>query len=182
MMKWGLVAAAALLLLWPSPSIAQSSSQSGQTSQSGAPNPGAKRPHKPSAKPNKPTTGRPAVKPHRPPPHGKPPSAVKPGHRPPQMVRPLPPRPREFYHRGRWFGRIHGPAYSYPHGWRYRRWAIGVRLPPLLFAPAYYYVGWGALGLEAPLPGYMLVRFGPDLLLVNLHTGEVEDVVYGVFF
>jgi Ni/Co efflux regulator RcnB len=97
-------------------------------------------------------------------------------------VGPLPPRPSQFYHRGGWFGRIRGPAYAYPRGWHYRRWAIGLRLPPLLFGPSYYYGGWSALGLEEPLPGYSWVRYGPDLLLVNLHTGEVEDVVYGVFY
>jgi hypothetical protein len=35
---------------------------------------------------------------------------------------------------------------------------------------------------DQPLPpGYAGVRFGPDLLLVNLGTDEVEDVIYGVF-
>jgi Ni/Co efflux regulator RcnB len=69
----------------------------------------------------------------------------------------------------------------YPPGWQYRRWTIGVRLPPVFLAPTYVYPDWAALGLEAPPPGYAWVRFGPDLLEVNLTTGEVEDVVYGVF-
>jgi Ni/Co efflux regulator RcnB len=51
----------------------------------------------------------------------------------------------------------------------------------LLVAPSYYYQGWAALGLQQPPPGYAWVRFGPDLLLVNLTSYEVEDVVYGVF-
>nr|WP_216855977.1 RcnB family protein [Acidisphaera sp. S103] len=51
----------------------------------------------------------------------------------------------------------------------------------MLIAPSFYYTGWAALGLQQPLPGYSWVRFGPDLLLVNLTTYEVEDVVYGVF-
>ncbi len=98
------------------------------------------------------------------------------------MVHPRPPRPNQFYHRGGWYGRVRGPAYAYPRGWHYRHWSIGVRLPPILFGPSYYYSGWAALGLEEPLPGYSWVRYGPDLLLVNLYTGEVEDVVYGVFY
>ena len=54
-------------------------------------------------------------------------------------------------------------------------------LPALLFTSAYYYEDYAGLGLQAPAPGYQWVRFGPDLLLVNLSTGQVEDVVYGAF-
>ena len=191
-----LVVAAALSLLWPSLSLAQGNPQPGQTTQTSKRGPaklGAKRPHRPAAKPSrpvvkpaKPAPGGPAIKPHRArPPHtgkpGRPPTMGKPGHRPP-TVHPLPPRQNQFYHRGSWFGRIRGPLYAYPRGWHYRRWAIGLRLPAILFAPSYYYSDWSALGLEPPLPGYAWVRFGPDLLLVNLRTGEVEDVVYGVFY
>ncbi|MEJ0065348.1 MAG: RcnB family protein [Caulobacteraceae bacterium] len=32
-----------------------------------------------------------------------------------------------------------------------------------------------------PPPGSRWVRYGPDLLLVNLTTGRVEDTAYGVF-
>ena len=86
------------------------------------------------------------------------------------------------WHRGQYYGRIQGPAFVYPRGWAYRRWTIGTRLPPVLFAPAYFYPGWAALGLGAAPPGYAWVRYGPDLLEVNLISGEVEDVVYGVFY
>ena len=54
-------------------------------------------------------------------------------------------------------------------------------MAPLLAAPSFFYSDWAALGLQSPPPGYSWVRFGPDLLLVNLTTYEVEDVVYGVF-
>ncbi len=87
-----------------------------------------------------------------------------------------------YRHRGQYYGRIQGPAFVYPRGWAYRRWTIGTRLPPVLFAPAYFYPGWAALGLGAAPPGYAWVRYGPDLLEVNLISGEVEDVVYGVFY
>jgi hypothetical protein len=96
-------------------------------------------------------------------------------------MQPLPPRGNQFWHRGSYYPRIRGPAFAYPPGWQYRRWTIGARLPPWLLAPAYFYPGWATLGLETPPPGYVWVRFGPDLLEVNLVTGEVEDVVYGVF-
>lgn len=100
----------------------------------------------------------------------------------PVTMQPLPPRGNQFWHRGRYHGRVHAPAYVYSHGWHYRRWIIGERMPPYFFAPAYFYAGWAVLGLQAPVPGYAWVRFGPDLVLVNLTTGEIEDVIYGVFY
>jgi Ni/Co efflux regulator RcnB len=36
--------------------------------------------------------------------------------------------------------------------------------------------------LEPPPPGFQWVRYGPDLLLVNVVTGQVADVAYGVFY
>ncbi len=104
-----------------------------------------------------------------------------PGRGRPTYIQPLPPRGNQFWHRGQYYGRVQGPAFSYPPGWRYRQWLIGARLPPLLFAPGYFYPGWASLGLQAPPPDYSWVRYGPDLLLVNLNTGEVEDVAYGAF-
>jgi Ni/Co efflux regulator RcnB len=38
------------------------------------------------------------------------------------------------------------------------------------------------MGLHAPPPGLVWVRFGPDLLLVNQRTGKVHDVIYGAFY
>ena len=99
--------------------------------------------------------------------------------RPVAQSRPLPPRGDQFWHRGQYYSRGHAPAYVYPQGWRYRQWNIGMRLPALLCGPGYYYADWAALGLQAPPPDYAWVRFGPDLLLVNLITYEVEDVIYG---
>lgn len=194
----GLVLAAALILLSPSLSLAQQNPQSDQTNQRDRSQSGAQRPNKGQTgqsnanQRRRPQTrntsgrppqagnrsGRPSQATNRP---GRPPQA---GNRPsrPTQWSPRPPRPNQFYHQGRWSGRIRGPGYTYPRGWNYRRWAIGARLPPILFGPSYFYAGWAALGLAAPLPGYQWVRFGPDLLLVNVRTGEVEDVIYGAFY
>jgi Ni/Co efflux regulator RcnB len=59
---------------------------------------------------------------------------------------------------------------------------VGALLPPLFLTPAYYYSGWAALGLPPPEPGFQWVQYGPDLLLVNVATGRVVDVAYGVFY
>jgi Ni/Co efflux regulator RcnB len=55
-------------------------------------------------------------------------------------------------------------------------------LPPLFLVPGYYYADYAALGLPPPDPGFQWVRYGPDLLLVNIATGAVVDVVYGAFY
>ncbi len=84
--------------------------------------------------------------------------------------------------RGHTFNRVHLAPFIYPHGWGYRRWGIGMMLPPLFLAPAYYYSDWAGLGLPPPDPGFQWVRYGPDLLLVNVATGQVVDVIYGAFY
>jgi hypothetical protein len=90
--------------------------------------------------------------------------------------------PGRFMFRGRPFHPIHVAPFIYPHGWVYRRWIIGATLPPLFLASAYYYAGWAELGLPPPEPGFQWVRYGPDLLLVNVATGQVVDVVYAAFY
>ncbi len=93
-----------------------------------------------------------------------------------------PPGSPHFSFHGHDFNRVHVHPFIYPHGWAYREWAIGAILPPLFLAPDYYYPEWAALGLEPPPPGTQWVRYGPDLLLVDVTTGEVIDVAYGVFY
>lgn len=90
--------------------------------------------------------------------------------------------PGRFVYHGRPFSPVHIAPFAYPRGWAYRRWAIGAVLPPLFLAPAYYYSGWAALGLPPPQPGFQWVRYGPDLLLVDMATGQVVDTVYGAFY
>jgi hypothetical protein len=92
------------------------------------------------------------------------------------------PGPGRFLYHGRPFNRVHIAPFVYPPGWAYRRWAIGAVLPPLFLAPAYYYSNWAALGLPPPQPGFQWVRYGPDVLLVNVTTGQVVDTVYGAFY
>jgi hypothetical protein len=90
--------------------------------------------------------------------------------------------PGRFLFHGRPFTRVHLAPFVYPPGWAYRRWVIGAVLPPLFLAPAYYYSNWAAVGLPPPQPGFQWVRYGPDLLLVNVTTGQVADTVYGAVY
>ena len=70
----------------------------------------------------------------------------------------------------------------YPQGYGYRLWVVGAILPPLFWSsPTYYYTDWDAMGLPPPDPGFQYVQYGPDLLLVNIATGEVVQVFPGAF-
>jgi Ni/Co efflux regulator RcnB len=127
---------------------------------------------------------------HRPPVHrppiNRPPINRPPVHRPPIHHRPPPgwqkPRADQWFWRGRWVNRVRMAAFIYPPGYRYRYWYVGDVLPALFLGSQYYYDDVGPLGLEVPPPGYRWVRYGSDLLLVNLRTGAVEQVAYGVFY
>ena len=87
-----------------------------------------------------------------------------------------------FNYRGHDIERIHIAPFVYPPGWAYRQWAVGAMLPPLFLVRDYWYADWATLGLAPPQPGFQWVRYGPDLLLVNVTTGQVVDVAYGVFY
>jgi Ni/Co efflux regulator RcnB len=117
--------------------------------------------------------------------------APNPGHRPgrpsPPPSRPRPPSwghrpPHHYLSQGRWRPSLRGPVYRYPPGFAYRRWLSGAILPPVFLSGTYFYDNYAALGLGPPPPGYRWVRYGPDLLLVNVATGRVADVVDGAFY
>jgi Ni/Co efflux regulator RcnB len=101
--------------------------------------------------------------------------------RPPRRgeARRPPPRARTFVYRGRRADMIRGPRFVYPRGFAYRRWRIGQRFPAPLIAAPYFFAGFQGLGLQLPPPGYRWVRYGPDIVLVNVRTREIEDVAYG---
>ena len=134
----------------------------------------AEEPHHPPGKPGaKPGVARPAVAPHAPAPH---PGGPHPG----GMAGPRPGGPLSFH--GHAINRVHLAPFVFPPGHAYQHWGVGMALPVLFLAPAYFYADWAALGVPPPQPGFQWVRYGPDLLLVNVTTGEVVDAAYGVFY
>ncbi len=183
-MKHLLVLIAAASLALPTLAAAQTpppKQQQGQTAKPGA-RPAARPATRPATRPSATRPSRPATRPS-----ATRPASTRPAARPsrpsaPAATRPLPPRGGQAYHRGQTITRVHAPAFAYPRGWHYRRWAIGGILPQRFLAQTYWYADWSALGLQAPPPGYEWVRFGPDLILVNLATGAIEDVIYGAFY
>jgi Ni/Co efflux regulator RcnB len=96
--------------------------------------------------------------------------------------RPGGPGGAQFSFHGRALSGMHAEPYAYPPGFGYRRWDVGAALPPFFLVPAYFFADWATLGLEPPPPGTQWVRYGPDLLLVDVSNGQVIDVAYGVFY
>ena len=63
--------------------------------------------------------------------------------------------------------------------WRYRPVTVGYRLQPVFYGPRYYISDYGSYHLYAPRHHWLRwVRYGDDLLLVNIRTGRVLDVVH----
>ena len=112
------------------------------------------------------------------------PEANAPAARPPVRPR-LPagrPSARRFLSQVGWRPSIRGPLFAYPPGYGHRRWRTGEFLPPVFLASPYYYDDYAALELARPPLGYRWIRYGPDLLLVDVNSGRIGDVVDGVFY
>ena len=114
-------------------------------------------------------------------PGGPPLGFVPPGgpHRGAEFARP---GGAQFVYRGQAFERVRRTPFVYPPGWGYQRWVVGAFLPPVFLVSDYWYAYWDLIGLPPPPPEYQWLRYGSDLLLVDLATGEVIDVVYDVFY
>nr|NUR38232.1 hypothetical protein [Sphingomonas sp.] len=71
-------------------------------------------------------------------------------------------------------------AYVAPYrSWRYRPVSVGYRLQSVFYSPRYYITDYGAYHLRAPGGRWLRwIRYGDDLLLVNIRTGRVLDVVH----
>jgi len=185
-MKRLLIIAAAAALLLPTLSLAQPDDANGRRDRPGGNGGGQGKPDRPAILPvpgggNRPNPGDRPGRPDRPNP-GNPGMRPPPRPTPPSMRPPQRPGRPQFSWRGRYFNPVRGPSFRYPSGYGYRRWSIGAFLPSLFLAAPYYYDDWRGLGIDRPPPGRRWVRYGPDLLLVNVRTRRVEDVITDVFY
>jgi Ni/Co efflux regulator RcnB len=73
-----------------------------------------------------------------------------------------------------------GP-YHRPPGWVAHRWAYGQILPRAYWGPQFFIGDYWLFGLEVPPVGFEWVRDDDDALMVNIQTGEILQVEYGVF-
>lgn len=76
------------------------------------------------------------------------------------------------------------PRYYPPARWSYgyRRFSIGHRLDSFLFAQQYWISDPYSYRLPEVWGPYRWVRYYDDALLVDVDTGQVVDVIYGIFW
>lgn len=123
--------------------------------------------------------------PARPPAHGEPHSGPR-GYERPTPPRGWDNRPQQvdrgaYQHNFQASHSYHIGVYNRPHGWVAHRWAYGQVLPRAYWAPPYILSDYWLFGLEIPPAGYEWVRDDTDAILVNVQTGQILQVEYGVF-
>lgn len=72
-------------------------------------------------------------------------------------------------------------VYHRPGGWAPHHWLYGEVLPHAYWAAPYILADYWLFAFEVPPAGYEWVRDDTDALLVNVATGEILQVEYGVF-
>jgi hypothetical protein len=79
---------------------------------------------------------------------------------------------------------FHAPRYNPPRGysWGYRSFGIGYQLDSFLFAPNYWINDPWDYRLPPVYGPYRWVRYYNDVLLVDIDTGEVVDVIQNFFW
>lgn len=75
-----------------------------------------------------------------------------------------------------------GRYYSPYRDWRYRRLDIGFSLWPLFYSQQYWISDPWHYRLPEAYGPYRWVRYYDDALLVDVRTGQVVDVIHGVFW
>ena len=70
-------------------------------------------------------------------------------------------------------------AYVAPYrDWRYRPVTIGYQLRPGFYGSRYYISDYGRYHVRAPGRFQRWIRYGDDLVLVNVRTGRVLQVIH----
>ena len=72
--------------------------------------------------------------------------------------------------------------YSDPFGWNYRPWSVGSYLYPSYYDQNFWLDDPWQYRLPPAYGPYRWVRYWDDALLVNIYTGQVEDVIHNFFW
>jgi Ni/Co efflux regulator RcnB len=88
---------------------------------------------------------------------------------------------RTYVYRGHSLFAFHADPYRWPRGYHYRRFAEGGVLPRRFWTRDYYLDNYALYDLDPPPPDFEWVRYGPDILLLDLNSGQIAQVVYGAF-
>jgi len=106
-----------------------------------------------------------------------------PGHRPANWNnRPRTYDPGYYHHNYVAVHRYRWRPYVRPNGWYYRRWVYGEHFPNIFWTRDYWITDYWLVGLAVPPYGCEWVRYGHDAVLVNTETGEILQVIYGIYY
>lgn len=72
--------------------------------------------------------------------------------------------------------------YYDPFGWNYRPWSIGSYMYPSYYDQSFWLNDPWQYRLPPAYGPYRWVRYWDDALLVNIYTGQVEDVIHNFFW
>ncbi|WP_310538897.1 RcnB family protein [Phenylobacterium sp.] len=89
---------------------------------------------------------------------------------------------RHYGHNYRSHQRYRGYAYRPPSGFYIRSWSYGDQLPRSWWSSQYRLNDWWSYGLPIPPIGYEYVRVGADVMLVDMFSGRVVQVIHRVFW
>ena len=110
-------------------------------------------------------------------------ATYQPGHSPPQWQQYGQRFDAQSYQWNRTsYQRYHYRPYVQPYGWYAQRWEYGQILPALFWGRDYWLTDYAGFGLIDPPYGYVWVRYGNDALLVDVESGQILSVEYGVFY
>lgn len=54
-------------------------------------------------------------------------------------------------------------------------------MPHAFLGEDFFILNFLDFGIDPPPPGFVWLRYGPDLILVDRFTGEVVQIAYGAF-
>ena len=78
---------------------------------------------------------------------------------------------------------FHQPRYMGPSGYRYRAWQPGWRIPSGYYGPRYIIADPCHYRLHRPASGHLRwVRYGDDVLLVDVRNGMIREVIRDFFW
>ena len=75
-----------------------------------------------------------------------------------------------------------GRGYAGPRGYRYRPVTAGYRFTPEYYGRNYWVNDWQRYRLNAPLGYQRWVRYGNDVVLVDIRSGRVATAYNGFFY
>jgi len=90
--------------------------------------------------------------------------------------------PNDYHHNYQAQRRYSLGRYVRPHGWYERSWSYGETLPSIFWSRNYWIDDYWMFGLTIPPYDCQWVRYGDDALLINADSGDILQVVYGLFY